>query len=229
MNAQYTGNIITEKRKELNLTQKDVAEKLHVSVSAVSKWERGLNFPDLSIMEALCDLLGLSLLELLGIENEPKEEIIRNITNISIEEKNKVGKKINKIIIAIAISVVLGILSTFLASIIAYNIAGSKVGESVLYIIGYICYPFSFAFGLISVVQAVRNSTNKFLFACVVSFVCYILTECISGIFSMAYGVLYNGFSLWEIFSKGSLGFTLTFGIIFINLIAMLLHKKFKS
>lgn len=43
MDAHYTGNKITELRKSKNWTRKDIAEKLHVSVAAVSKWERGVS------------------------------------------------------------------------------------------------------------------------------------------------------------------------------------------
>lgn len=43
MDMQYTGNKITALRKEKGWTQKEVAERLHVSIAAVSKWERGLN------------------------------------------------------------------------------------------------------------------------------------------------------------------------------------------
>ena len=55
MNAEYTGKKIAELRKEKNLTQKELAKKLHVTDKAVSKWERGVNFPDLGLMEALAD------------------------------------------------------------------------------------------------------------------------------------------------------------------------------
>ncbi len=48
--AETCGKIIAEARKEQNLTQKDVAERLHITDRAVSKWERGLNFPDIGLM-----------------------------------------------------------------------------------------------------------------------------------------------------------------------------------
>ncbi len=53
MDPAYTGNQIAWLRKAKGWTQKKIAEQLHVSVSAVSKWERGLNYPDLSLMEPL--------------------------------------------------------------------------------------------------------------------------------------------------------------------------------
>ena len=87
MDAHYTGNKITELRKSKNWTRKDIAEKLHVSVAAVSKWERGLNFPDLSLMEPLSEILEISVSELLGLENESADQVIKDITAISEEEK----------------------------------------------------------------------------------------------------------------------------------------------
>ena len=53
MNKERFGAFITEIRKERHLTQKDLAEKLHVTDKAVSKWERGLSYPDVTLMEPL--------------------------------------------------------------------------------------------------------------------------------------------------------------------------------
>lgn len=64
MNQEKIGNFIKEKRKEQNLTQEQLAEKLNISKNAVSKWERGLNLPDVSIMQDLCKILNISLNEL---------------------------------------------------------------------------------------------------------------------------------------------------------------------
>ena len=50
INANQTGEKISKLRKEQNLTQKELAERLHVTSAAVSKWERGLNFPDLLLL-----------------------------------------------------------------------------------------------------------------------------------------------------------------------------------
>ena len=54
MNQEKIGKFIAEKRKEKKLTQEQLAEKLSISKNAVSKWERGLNLPDVSIMQDLC-------------------------------------------------------------------------------------------------------------------------------------------------------------------------------
>ena len=65
MDAQKTGALIAQARRERGLTQKELSQALHVSAQAVSKWERGLNFPDLSLLEPLGDCLGLTVSELL--------------------------------------------------------------------------------------------------------------------------------------------------------------------
>ena len=56
--------LIQALRKERNMTQKDLAERLHITDRAVSKWERGLCAPDISLLESLADSLGVSILEL---------------------------------------------------------------------------------------------------------------------------------------------------------------------
>ena len=66
MDAQKTGALIAQARRERGLTQKELSQALHVSAQAVSKWERGLNFPDLSLLEPLGDCLGLTVSELLS-------------------------------------------------------------------------------------------------------------------------------------------------------------------
>ncbi len=58
------GEFLIELRKEKGYTQKDVAEKLGVSDKAVSKWERGLSFPDITLLEPLANIFEVSLAEL---------------------------------------------------------------------------------------------------------------------------------------------------------------------
>ena len=83
MDAAYTGAQIAQRRKALGMTQKELAEKLYVTDKAVSKWERGLNFPDLGLMEALAQALETTPACLLGLENAQQDEILSPITEIS--------------------------------------------------------------------------------------------------------------------------------------------------
>ena len=72
MDRQKTGALIAQMRKERGLTQRELAEQLHISDRAVSKWERGAGFPDVSMLIPLAEALGLSVLELLrGEQSAP--------------------------------------------------------------------------------------------------------------------------------------------------------------
>lgn len=89
MDAKMTGQKISQLRKEKQLTQNDLAQTLHVSIAAVSKWERGLNFPDLTLLEPLAEALDTTAAELLGLENAPVEVVIRDMAVISEQTKAK--------------------------------------------------------------------------------------------------------------------------------------------
>ena len=89
MDALYTGKVITEHRKELGLTQKELAVKLGVTDKAVSRWENGMNFPDIALMDSIAQTLDISVVELLGVENDSGEEIISGIARISEQEKKE--------------------------------------------------------------------------------------------------------------------------------------------
>ena len=66
MNAIKTGKLICEYRKSHGMTQNDLAKKLNISDKAVSKWERGISFPDISMLIPISEVLGLSLYDLLS-------------------------------------------------------------------------------------------------------------------------------------------------------------------
>ena len=68
MDAAKTGQLIAALRKEMNLTQKDLAERLQVTDKAVSRWETGKGFPDTALLEPLAAVLGISVGELLAGE-----------------------------------------------------------------------------------------------------------------------------------------------------------------
>ena len=93
MNQEKIGKFIAECRKNKNLTQEQLSLKLGVSDRAVSKWERGLNLPDASLMTPLCDILDISVNELLSGEMIKKENYMKKaeenlIKFRELEEKN---------------------------------------------------------------------------------------------------------------------------------------------
>lgn len=73
MDALETGRFIAQRRKELGLTQKALAQQLHVTDKAVSKWERGAGLPDINTIEPLAAALEVSVLSLMqGRQEEPE-------------------------------------------------------------------------------------------------------------------------------------------------------------
>lgn len=78
MDASKLGNFIADQRKLLGMTQADLGNKLMVTDKAVSKWERGLGFPDINTLESLAEALHVSVNELMRAE--------KNVTEVSNEE-----------------------------------------------------------------------------------------------------------------------------------------------
>ena len=95
MDQLKIGKFIAECRKQKKLTQMQLAEKLNITDKAISKWERGLAMPDTSIMLELCDILGVTVNDLLSgekIEMENKEQKNNQLLldmSKEIEQKNK--------------------------------------------------------------------------------------------------------------------------------------------
>lgn len=75
MNQQQIGKFIAHKRKEKNLTQEQLAEKLGVSNKTVSKWETGKCMPDYSIVQPLCKELGITVAELMDGEDADEKSV----------------------------------------------------------------------------------------------------------------------------------------------------------
>ena len=73
MDANQFGEFVQQCRKELGLTQSDLAEKIHVTAKAVSRWERGVGFPDIKLLQPLADALEISLVELMQSRRIPEE------------------------------------------------------------------------------------------------------------------------------------------------------------
>ena len=95
MNQVKTGAFIAECRKGKNLTQMQLSEMLGITDKAISKWERGISTPDSSIMLELCEILGISVNELLSGEkiimenaNRQNEQLLLDMAK-ELERKNK--------------------------------------------------------------------------------------------------------------------------------------------
>lgn len=122
MDNKKTGALIAQRRQELGLTQKELGDRLHVSDRAVSKWERGAGFPDVSLLELLADSLGFSVLELirgerLAAEDQPSPEAERSVRSAVLELSGQLRQSLRqyrRICIVLAILLVTG------AAVLAY-------------------------------------------------------------------------------------------------------------
>lgn len=74
MEAKQFGQFIAGIRKEKKMTQAELAGKIHVTDKAISRWERGLGFPDIQTLEPLAQALGISVLELMRSERQETEK-----------------------------------------------------------------------------------------------------------------------------------------------------------
>lgn len=75
VDAKKFGQFIQTMRKELGLTQEQLGEKLGVTDKAISRWERGVGFPDISLLEPLAQALGITVMELMRSERMEQPEI----------------------------------------------------------------------------------------------------------------------------------------------------------
>lgn len=116
MNQERIGRFIAELRKEKSLTQIDVANKLGITDRAISKWENGRGLPDLSLLTPLCEILDVSINELLSgsrlDKKDYQEKLEENIIN-TIDYTDKKIKKTKKIF-TIILSVIIMFIALFM-------------------------------------------------------------------------------------------------------------------
>lgn len=111
MNKEQFGAFIAQRRRDLEMTQRMLADKLHVTDKAVSKWERGLSFPDLTLLEPLSSALELTVTELMSCskqrDNEERSDhtaqILLDVGKASIQRQ----KRKLRLLLAIAALIVI--------------------------------------------------------------------------------------------------------------------------
>lgn len=142
MEAKELGEFIAKKRKEKQITQAELAKRLNVTDKAVSRWERGLGFPDINTLEPLSDALGITLTELMrcskGNEENLDEGIIASIEIAKMQRE----KALQKIIIGglaciIGICVVLYAIHLFVTHSWSLMLGGND-GATSLFVVGKI-------------------------------------------------------------------------------------------
>lgn len=110
MNLIKIGKYIAGKRKGLGLTQKQLAEKLGMSDKSVSKWERGIRLPDVSVYMELCNILEISINEFLAGEDISEENIIKksedNLIRVAKDSKYKQKNLKGVIVVLLVITII---------------------------------------------------------------------------------------------------------------------------
>ena len=145
MNQTEIGKFIAKCRKEKKLTQAQLAEKLNITDRAVSKWETGKSMPDSSIMLELCEILGITVNELLSGEKIDMESFEKRADENLIALKRKDENNMTKnVIISILFSVTLliGIMVCLICNIaISGNLTWSLIPISSIVFAWVISFP----------------------------------------------------------------------------------------
>ena len=128
MNQIKTGKFIAECRKKNNLTQAQLAEKLNITDRAISKWETGKAMPDSSIMLELCDILKISVNELLSGEvikmENYNEKLEKNLLDM-VKQKEQSDKRL------LTIELIVGIILAITLLVIVGIVDSAKIEENI--------------------------------------------------------------------------------------------------
>lgn len=128
MDLVKIGKYIAGKRKALGMTQKQLAEKLNMSDKSVSKWERGICLPDVSVYMELCEILGISINEFLAGEDIDAENVEKksedNIIQVTKDSKKKQKnlKSILAVVTTFAVIMVLVLGVVFVHKVMQQNL-----------------------------------------------------------------------------------------------------------
>ena len=142
------GKFIAECRKKANLTQMQLAEKLNITDRAISKWENGKAMPDSSIMLDLCNVLSISVNDLLSGEVVTMENYNKELENKLIEmvkEKEQADKRLLslEIFVGIVVSVIL-----FAMVFVASFVQMENWLRIVLIVVGFIPFAIGIAYAI---------------------------------------------------------------------------------
>ena len=127
MNQKNIGEYIAKKRKEKKLTQQELADKIHVSVKAISKWECGKGIPEITNLQCLAKELNVSIIDILNGKDSKKEDVV--VEYVKKKDKNS-KSKIYVLSIIIVLLVVLFLLGLYFLNnfnkIYAYRLNGES-------------------------------------------------------------------------------------------------------
>lgn len=157
MNQEHIGKFIAKCRKEQSLTQEELADKLNITYKAVSKWECGKSLPDASIMLDLCNILKISVNDLLSGEKVGNDKYVNNaeenliILTKQIEKRKNILKNIQKLLLLFAIVL-------FVSNMIFNSMYGDNWNRSDILYLTYILMSVNFS---IAVIIAFLNFDKK--------------------------------------------------------------------
>lgn len=121
MNQVKIGKFIAQCRKNKNMTQAELAEKLNITDRAISKWETGKGMPDSSIMLELCNELDITVNELLSGE-EIEMDNYNKIAEENLLEFKKIDETKNKMLLQLEVIIGILVLIAFLGVVLLTNI-----------------------------------------------------------------------------------------------------------
>lgn len=154
MDVKKFGLFIATLRKEQQMTQDELAQKLQVTDKAVSKWERGLGFPDINTIEPLADALGVSVLEIMKSEKIVKQEVSAVVASDALMDAFELARYQKKLerkhIIAIMVLVAVIPMVVFLIdNMTIYGFLG-------------VCVPVTcFVLGVVLLIYGIWRKVNK--------------------------------------------------------------------
>ena len=145
MNQTEIGKFIAKCRKEKKLTQAQLAEKLNITDRAVSKWETGKSMPDSSIMLELCEILGITVNELLSGEEIDMESYEKkadeNLIALKRKDENNMAKNVT-ISILFSGTLLTGIMVCLICNVaISGNLTWSLIPVSSIVFAWVIAFP----------------------------------------------------------------------------------------
>jgi len=166
MNQEKIGKFIFKVRKEWKITQKQLVEKLEIIDRAISKWENGKSIPDSALLKPLCNILNITINELLSgeyISKEKKEETLEdNIINAINYSKKK--ENIYELIFYLFI-----LLFGVIMIVISMSIFSSPIGFTMWYsIIGTYVIMIIFSYLLKKTITS--NKSEKYIIILIISF-----------------------------------------------------------
>ncbi len=152
MDQLKIGKFIAECRKKNGLTQMQLAEKLNITDRAISKWENGKSLPDSSIMLELCEVLGITVNDLLSGEVVTMNDYNKNSEKLLLEmvkEKEKADERL------LTIEIVIGTISTVLSLALIFVAAYVPMADWLKIVLGGMGFIFLFviAFCMVKIEQ----------------------------------------------------------------------------